>query len=325
MQRLYPEIKPNQTYFLETDDGHKIYYEESGSIDGLPMVVLHGGPGAGTSADHRRYSDPEKYRVILIDQRGCGRSTPHSELENNTTQHLIDDIEAIRESLNIDKWVVMGGSWGVTLGLAYAQAHPKQVLGLLLRGTFLGRKQDIDWLYKYGTRRIYPDYWQEFTQAIPDDEKDDVISAFHKRLNGQNELAKMGAAKAWSSWEVKVATLEPNRALEDHFASPHLAMGMARISTYYFINNCFLEENQLLKNAHQLKGIPGIIIHGRYDMLCPVENAWTLGSVWQDAEIRIIRDAGHSATEDGIIDALVRATKSMYQELKHDCSDSASD
>ena len=325
MQRLYPEIKPNQTYFLETDDGHKVYYEESGSVDGLPMVVLHGGPGAGTSADHRRYSNPEKYRVILIDQRGCGHSTPHSGLENNTTQHLIDDIEAIRESLNIDKWVVMGGSWGVTLGLAYAQAHPKQVLGLILRGAFLGRQQDIDWLYKDGTRRIYPDYWQEFTQAIPEDEKDDIISAFHKRLNGKNELAKMGAAKAWSSWEVKVATLEPNRALEEHFSSPHLAMGMARISTHYFINNCFFEENQLLKNAHQLNGIPGIIIHGRYDMLCPVENAWTLGSVWPDAEIRIIRDAGHSATEAGIIDALVRATKSMYQELKRDCSDSASD
>jgi len=219
----------------------------------------------------------------------------------------------------------MGGSWGATLALAYAERHPKQVMGLILRGTFLGRKKDIDWLYKEGTCRIFPDYWQEFTKAIPEDESSDIISAFHKRLNGQNELAKMGAAKAWSLWEAKVATLEPNRTLEEHFSSPHLAVGMATVSAHYMVNNCFLEENQLLKEAHQLKGIPGIIIHGRYDMLCPVENAWSLKEVWQDAEVRIIRDAGHSATESGIVDALVRATKSMYQELKHDCTDSASD
>lgn len=325
MQQLYPEIKPNQTNFLETDDGHRIYYEESGALDGIPLVVLHGGPGGGCSNTYRRYTDPAKYRTVLVDQRGCGRSTPHAELENNTTQHLIEDLEAIRKELGIDKWVLLGGSWGVTLALAYAEAHPKQILGMILRGTFLGRKQDVDWLYKDGTRRIFPDYWKQFTQPIPENEQDDIVSAFHKRLTGQNELAKMAAAKAWAFWEAAVATLEPNHSLVDTLSHPHLAIGMARISTHYFINGCFLEENQLLNNAHQLKGIPGIIIHGRYDMLCPLENAWSLQAVWQDAEIRIIRDAGHSATESGIVDALVRATKSMYQELKHDCSDPASD
>ncbi len=325
MQPLYPEIKPNQCYQLDTDDGHQIYYEESGTLEGIPVVYLHGGPGAGCDAAHRRYCDPEKYRIILIDQRGCGRSTPHANLENNTTQHLIDDIEAIRQALKIDKWMVMGGSWGVTLALAYAEAYPHQVIGMILRGVFLGRKEDIKWLYSDGTRRVFPDYWQEFTQLIPENERNDIVAAYYKRLTGQNELAKMGAAKAWSCWEAKVATLEPNNTLVDHFENPHLAMGMARISAHYFVNHCFLEENQLLKNAHQLKGIPGIIIHGRYDMLCPLENAWSLQAVWQDAEIHTIRDAGHSATEAGIIDGLVRATKSFYQELRHDCSDPTSE
>jgi proline iminopeptidase len=316
MQPLYPEIKYNQTYLLKTDDGHEVYYEESGSLDGTPVIFLHGGPGSGCSSVHRRYFDPEKYRIILMDQRGCGRSKPHASLKNNTTQHLITDIEAIREALNIKKWVVMGGSWGVTLALAYAESHPQQVLGMILRGVFLGRKQDVDWLYSDGTRRVFPDYWQEFVQPIPKNEQGNIVSAFHKRLTGQNELAKMGAAKAWSFWEAKVATLDPNSSVVDHFSNPHLAMGMARISTHYFLNNCFLEENQLIQNAHQLKGIPGIIVHGRYDMLCPLENAWTLQSVWQDSEIHIIRDAGHSATEVGIIDGLVRATKLMTKELE---------
>ena len=321
MQPLYPEIKPNENYQLDTDDGHQIFYEESGSIDGIPLVFLHGGPGAGCDPTHRRYCDPEKYRMILVDQRGCGRSTPHASLENNTTQHLISDLEVIRKQLNIDKWVVMGGSWGTTLALAYAECHPKQILGLILRGVFLGRQEDVDWLYRDGTRRIFPDYWKEFMQPIPENERNDIVDAFHKRLTGQNELAKMAAAKAWAYWEAKVATLEPNNSLVDHFAHPHLAMGMARISAHYFKNACFLKEGQLLQDAHQLKGIPGVIVHGRYDMLCPVENAWSLQAVWADCEIRIIRDAGHSATEAGIIDGLVRATKSMYQELKNDCSD----
>ena len=321
MQPLYPEIKPNQSYQLDTDDGHQVYYEESGTLEGIPIVLLHGGPGAGTDPSHRRYCDPEKYRIILIDQRGAGRSTPHASLENNTTQHLIKDLEAIRQALKIEKWVVMGGSWGATLAIAYAESHPQKISGLILRGTFLGRKEDIQWLYSEGTRRVFPDYWQEFISPIPEEEQEDIVAAYYKRLTGQNELAKMGAAKAWATWEGKVATLEPNNSFVEHLAKPHLAMGMARISAHYFSNHCFLEENQLLKNAHQLKGIRGIIVHGRYDMLCPVENAWSLQSVWQDAEVRIIRDAGHSASEASIIDGLVRATKSMSQALDYDAAD----
>lgn len=324
MQPLFPEIKANQTYTLSTDDGHHIYYEESGSLDGLPVVYLHGGPGGGCSSRDRRYFDPEKYRIILLDQRGCGRSKPYASIENNTTQNLIEDLEAIRKQLGIERWVVMGGSWGTTLALAYAESHPKQVLGLILRGAFLGRQQDIDWLYKDGTNRVFPDYWQEFVSAIPEKERDDIVEAFHKRLTGQNELAKMGAAKAWGYWEAKVATLEPNKDLVDQLSNPHIAVGMAMISAHYFVNRCFLQENQLLQNAHQLKGIPGIIVHGRYDMLCPVENALSLTEHWQDAELHTIRDAGHSASESGIVDGLVRATKEMYQEINHDCSDSTS-
>ncbi len=325
MQPLFPEIKANQTYTLETDDGQQIYYEESGSVDGIPLVVLHGGPGSGSSPTYRRYCDPEKYRIILLDQRGSGRSAPHATLENNTTQHLIEDLENIRQALGIKKWVVLGGSWGTTLGLAYAQAHSDKILGLILRGVFLGRQQDIDWLYKDGTRRIFPDYWKEFIHPIPAANRDDIVAAYHQQLTGENELAKMAAAKAWSTWEAKVATLEPNNDLVDALQKPHLAVSLAQISAHYFYNRCFLKENQLLDNADKLAGIPGIIVHGRYDMLCPLENAWTLQAVWPEAEVRIIRDAGHSATESGIIDGLVRATKSMYQELKHDCLDPASD
>ena len=317
MQPLYPEIKPNHIHQLDTEDGHSIYYEESGSIDGIPVVYLHGGPGAGCNSSHRRYFDPEKYRIILLDQRGSGRSTPHASLEDNTTQCLISDIEAIRKALDIEKWLVMGGSWGTTLALAYAEENPQQVLGLILRGVFLGRQEDIDWLYKDGTRRIYPDHWGKFIKPIPVEEQDDIVKAFHKRLTGQNELAKMGAAKAWSFWEGAVATLEPNANLMESFANPHLALGMSRISAHYFVNRCFLEENQILQNAHQLKGIPGIIVHGRYDMLCPLENAWSLQKVWQDVEIHTIRDAGHSASEAGIADGLVRATKEMHQLLEY--------
>lgn len=325
MQPLFPEIKPNQTFTLETDDGHQIYYEESGSIDGIPLVVLHGGPGGGCSPAYRRYCDPEKYRIILVDQRGSGRSTPHAELKNNTTNHLIQDLEEIRQQLGIDKWVLLGGSWGVTLALAYAQSHPERVSGLILRGVFLGRQQDIDWLYRDGTRRVFPDYWNDFIHPIAKQDRGDIVSAFYKMLTGENELAKMAAAKAWSTWEARVATLEPNNNLVDSFQNPHLAVSMAKISAHYFANKCFLEENQLIDNAEKLNGIPGIIVHGRYDMLCPLENAWSLQAVWKDAEVRIIRDAGHSATEAGIIDGLVRATKSMYQELKNDCLDPASD
>ncbi|WP_444995596.1 prolyl aminopeptidase [Aliikangiella sp. IMCC44359] len=323
MRKLYPDIKPNQKYNIDVGDGHTLYVEESGSTDGIPLIYLHGGPGAGCDAVYRRYCDPEKYRIILFDQRGCGRSEPHASIENNTTQDLVADLEVIREHLDIQQWVLMGGSWGTTLALVYAQTHPKKVLGIILRGVFLGRAKDIDWLYSDGTRKVFPDYWQDFISAIPNNERDHLIRAFYERLTGEDEIARMAAAKAWACWEGKAATLEPNSTVLEHFSAPHIALSMARISAHYFMNNCFLEENQLINNVQQLKGIPGIIVHGRYDMICPVENAWTLQKEWDGCELHIIRDAGHSTMEAGIIDGLVRATREMHQELTHDCTDPA--
>lgn len=324
MRNLYPEIKPNNQFFVDVSDNHRLYVEECGSDDGIPIVCLHGGPGAGCSPVHRRFCDPEKYRMILFDQRGCGRSEPHASIENNTTDHLIADLEIIREQLGIKKWVVTGGSWGATLALAYAQEHPDKVLGLILRGVFLGRQEDIDWLYAQGARRIFPDYWQDFIQPIPENERHDLPQAYYSRLTGQDELARMAAAKAWSAWEGRTATLEPNNSLVEHLVEPHIAISMAMISTHYFINHSFLQENQLLENAHKLAEIPGIIVHGRYDMLCPVENAWSLQKAWPLCELNIIRDAGHSASEAGIIDGLIRATKTMHQKITYDCTDPTS-
>ena len=323
MQKLYPDIKPNHKYNIDVGDGHTLYVEESGSEDGLPLIYLHGGPGAGCDKSYRRYCDPEKYRIILMDQRGAGRSEPHASLQANTLSHLIADLEKVREQLNVDKWVVMGGSWGTTLGLAYAQAFPERTLGLILRGVFLGRQADIDWLYKDGTRKIFPDYWQEFIQPIPEEERNDLIEAFHKRLTGQDELARMAAAKAWCTFEGKSATLEPNPQVVEQFSAPHVALGMARISAHYFLNHCFLEENQLLDNIDKIQEIPGIIVHGRYDMICALENAWTLQNQWDKCELHVVRDAGHASGEAGIIDALVKATKEMHQLITHDCIDPA--
>ncbi len=324
MQKLYPEIKANKTYHIDVGDNQQLYVEESGDFDGIPVVYLHGGPGAGCESVHRRYFDPEKYRIITYDQRGCGRSEPHASLENNNLLALINDLEVIRLKLNVEQWVVMGGSWGATLALAYAEAHSDKVLGIILRGVFLGRKADIDWLYFDGTRKIFPDYWHEFIRLIPPGERDNLLSAYYSRLTGEDELARMAAAKAWSMWEGKTATLEPNPAVVEQMVAPHVALSMALISAHYFVNQCFLEENQLLDNAFKLEGIPGIIVHGRYDMLCPLENAWSLQSKWPGCELHVIRDAGHSTTEAGIIDGLVRATKEMHQELSHDCTDSTS-
>jgi proline iminopeptidase len=323
MQLLYPEIKPNYHQLLEVGDGHRLYVEESGSADGIPLIYLHGGPGAGSSSTHRRYADPEKYRIIVIDQRGCGRSEPHATLKDNNTQSLVADLEIIRQQLDVERWVVMGGSWGTTLGLAYAEAYPEQVLGLILRGVFLGRQQDIDWLYRDGTRKIFPDYWQDFIAPFNSEQQKNIIQSYYQKLTGDDEIARMAAAKSWSVWEAKTATLEPCNDVVEQLGAPHIALSMARISAHYFVNNCFLKENQLLDNVDKLANIPGIIVHGRYDMLCAIENAHTLQKAWPMAKLHIIRDAGHSGGEAGIIDGLVRATKQMFQELSRDCTDPA--
>lgn len=308
---LYPEILPFRSRMLAVDDLHTLHVEESGRSGGLPVVFLHGGPGAGCEPWHRRFFDPERYHIVLFDQRGSGRSIPHASLERNTTQALIEDIEQVRQALNIDRWVVFGGSWGSTLGLAYAQTHPERVLGLVLRGIFLCRPQDIAWFYQEGANRLFPDYWEDFIALVPEAERDDVLAAYHRRLTGDDEIARMAAARAWARWEGRTASLLPNRAVEEHFIDPHVALSLARIENHYFINNAFLQSGQLLRNASRLSGIPGYIIHGRYDVICPLDQAWALHRAWPEARFEIIDDAGHSASEPGIVDALIRATHEL--------------
>ncbi len=316
MYKLYPEIKPYATHRLPVASPHQIYIEECGNPDGLPVVFVHGGPGAGCEAYHRRFFDPNVYRIVLFDQRGCGRSTPHAELAGNTTQALVADMETIRQHLNIDRWVVFGGSWGSTLGLVYAQSHPERVQGLILRGIFLCRPHEIEWFYQQGASRIFPDYWEDYLRPIPEAERGDMVRAYYKRLTGDDEVARMAAAKAWSVWEGRAATLRPSKSVIDHFANPSTALSLARIECHYFMNDSFLEPDQILRDARRLAGIPGIIVHGRYDIVCPVENAWSLRRAWPQAQLNIIPDAGHSASEPGITDALVKATMMMANNLQ---------
>ena len=317
MRILYPAIKPYATRQLKVDDVHDLYVEECGSRDGIPVLFVHGGPGAGCSEQSRRYFDPQKYRIVLFDQRGCGRSTPHAELTQNNTSLLVSDIESIREALNIEQWLLFGGSWGSTLSLVYAQAHPERVSGLILRGIFLAREQDLHWLYTEGASRVFPDHWRHFIDLIPEGERDDLLLAYHRRLFGENELARMSAAKHWSMWEGNIATLRPNHELMDDFADPHLALSLSRIECHYFKNHSFLRPDQIIANMPLISAIPGVIVHGRYDMICPLDNAQTLADHWLAADLQIIRDAGHSACEPGIVDALVRATDDFALRMAH--------
>jgi len=315
MQTLYPEIKPYARHELAVEEPHVLYVDESGSPDGLPVLFVHGGPGGGCDALSRRFFDPTLYRIITFDQRGCGRSTPHASLENNTTAHLIADMQRIREHLGIDKWVLFGGSWGSTLSLAYAQRYPEHVHALILRGIFLCRPQDLAWFYQEGASRLFPDYWQDFLSPIPLEERDDLMQAFYRRLTGNDQIAQMHAAKAWSCWEGRTATLRPNHNVVERFADAHRALSMARIECHYFVNQAFLEPDQLLRDMPKIAHLPGIIVHGRYDAICPLDNAWALHQVWPNSELQIIRDAGHSAAELGITDALIRATGEIAHRL----------
>jgi len=316
MRALFPPIQPYNSFELAVDPMHTLYVEECGTAKGLPVVFLHGGPGAGCEAFHRQFFDPKKYRIILFDQRGCGRSTPHAEIQGNTTQALITDIETIREYLAIDKWVVFGGSWGSTLGLAYAQAHPQRVLGLILRGIFLCRQREIDWFYQEGASRIFPDVWEKYLEPIPPEERHDLVNAYYQRLTSQDEITRMQAAKAWSLWEGRTATLISSQKVLEHFGSAHTALSLARIECHYFMHKSFLRENQLLEDMHKLADIPGIIVQGRYDIICPMESAWALHQAWPGSILQIIPDAGHSATETGIVNALVKATDDIHHDLK---------
>ena len=315
MRVLFPDIKPYASQRLAVDDLHTLQVEECGDPDGLPVLFLHGGPGAGCEPMHRRFFDPQRYRIVLFDQRGCGQSTPHAELRDNTTWHGVADIEKLRKHLKIDRWVVFGGSWGSTLALAYAQTHPDRVRGLILRGIFLCRDRDLAWFYQEGASRLFPDLWEHFLAPIPAAERNDLVQAYYRRLTSTNELERLRVAKAWSVWEGSTLTLESNTALVDHFGEARRALGLARIECHYFVNHCFMEPDQLLRNAGRLRDIPGVIVHGRYDVICPLDNAWALHRAWPEAELRIIGAAGHAASEPGIVDALITATQSFADRL----------
>ena len=309
MREFYPELQPHARGRLRVSDLHEIYYEECGNPRGKPALVLHGGPGGGISPFLRRLHDPKRYRIILFDQRGCGQSAPHAELRENTTWHLVADIEALRVHLGIEKWQVLGGSWGSTLALAYAQKHAGCVSGLILRGIFTVRQREIRWFYQEGASALFPDAWEAFLAPIPEAERGDLVSAYYKRLTGSDAIAQMVCAKAWSQWEASALALRPNPALVASFGGDAFALAFGRIECHYFFNKGFFEsDGQLLAGAQVIRNIPGVIIQGRYDVVTPMETAWALHRAWPEAEFEIIADAGHTTTEPGITDALIRAT-----------------
>lgn len=310
---LYPEIAPYNAGWLKVSELHELYYEESGNPTGKPAIFLHGGPGGGTDARHRRFWDPTRYRIILMDQRGCGKSTPHASLEQNTTWDLVEDCEKLREHLGIRKWQVLGGSWGSTLALAYAETHPESCTALVLRGIFLVRKKELDWFYQGskagGIRFIFPDEWERYVGLIPPSERGDLIAAYHKRLTSADPAVRLEAARAWSIWEASVSTLLQDPNLMAKFAVPETALAFARIESHYFMNRAFMDpEDQLLRNIGRIRHIPAVIVQGRYDVVCPMESAWELHKAWPEADFIIVPDAGHSAFEPGNCRAQVAAT-----------------
>ena len=309
MRTLYPEIEPYRTGMLAVDDRHTLYFEESGNPEGKPVVVLHGGPGAGTNAKMRQFHDPAAYRIILFDQRGSGHSTPHADLVDNTTWDLVADIEKLRAHLGIPRWQVFGGSWGSTLALAYAETHPERVSELVLRGIFMLRRWELQWFYQSGAHRLFPEAWQAYRDHIPEAERGDFIAAYHARLTADDEAVRLAAAKTWSVWEGATSTLVPEPASIDTFEDPHFALSFARIENHYFVNKGFFEvDDQLLRDAHRIRHIPGVIVHGRYDVVCPVQNAWDLHEAWPEARLVISPQSGHSAFEPENAAALVAAT-----------------
>lgn len=309
MRTLYPAIEPYNTGRLEVSELHDLYYEESGNKNGKPVVFLHGGPGGGTEPRMRRFFDPSVYRIVLFDQRGCGRSTPHAELRENTTWDLVADIERLRTHLGIERWQVFGGSWGSTLALAYAEEHPERVSELVLRGIFLVRKKEIDWFYQRGASLLFPDAWEDYLAPIPPEERGDLLHAYHRRLTSDDANVRQQAARAWSVWEGRTSTLVTDPALVAKTGGDAFSLAFARIENHYFVNKCWFEkESQLLDRADRIRKIPGVIVHGRYDVVCPLENAWELKQKWPEVELQITPDAGHSAMEPGNIDRLVQAT-----------------
>jgi proline iminopeptidase len=312
MRDLYPEIEPYDSGTLTVDARHTIYYEQCGNPAGKPVVMLHGGPGAGCGAKMRRFHDPAHYRIVLFDQRGSGRSTPHADLTDNTTWDLVADIERLREHLGIERWQVFGGSWGSTLALAYAEAHPNRVTEMVLRGIFMLRRWELEWFYQEGTSRLFPDAWDKYLEPIPPVERGDLISSYHRRLTSPDEATRLAAARAWSVWEASTSLLLQDEAFIKGHEDPHFALSFARIESHYFVHGGFLDvEDQLLRDAHRLHGIPGVIVHGRYDVVCPLKNAWDLKKAWPEAKLMISPGAGHSAFEPENASALIEATDSF--------------
>lgn len=307
LRTLYPEIEPFETGFLDVGDGHRIYWERVGTRAAKPAVFLHGGPGGGIAPTHRRLFDPELYDVILFDQRGCGRSTPHAELEANTTWHLVADIERLREMAGFEKWLVFGGSWGSTLALTYSETHPDRVSELVVRGVYTLTKPELDWYYQFGVSEMFPDKWERFLAPIPEEERGDLMAAYRKRLTHPDRKVQLEAARAWSLWEGETITLLPNPNAAS-FGEDDYALAFARIENHFFTHGAWLDEGQLLRDAHKLRGIPGLIVHGRYDMPCPAKYAWQLSKAWPDAEFYLIEGAGHAYNEPGILDRLIYAT-----------------
>jgi len=306
---LYPEIEPFDRGTLPVSPLHTIAYEQCGNPRGKPVVFVHGGPGGGTDPKQRRFFDPEAYRIVLFDQRGCGKSTPHASLEENTTWHLVDDMEALREHLGIERWQVFGGSWGSTLALAYAEAHPDRVRELVLRGIFLLRKQEIDWFYQRGASALFPDAWEDYLAPIPEAERDDLLRAYYKRLTSNDRETRVRAAKAWSVWEARTSFLLQNPELVAKNGEDDYALAFARIEAHYFMNRGFFEkETKLLDDVHRIRQIPAVIVQGRYDVVCPMESAWALHRAWPEATLAVVPDAGHAALEAGTLHELVSAT-----------------
>jgi len=308
LRSMYPTIEPYRAGMLEVGDGHQVYWELVGTPGAKPVVFLHGGPGGGLSTSHRRLFDPRRYQVLLFDQRGCGRSTPNASLDANTTWDLVADIERLREMVGVDRWQVLGGSWGSTLALAYAETHPARVTELVLRGIFACRPEEIAWYYQDGASWLYPDLWEGFLAPIPADERHDMVAAYRRRLTDPDPVVRVGAARAWSLWEGQTITLLPDPGLRDTFAADAYALAFARIENHYFVHDAFLEPNQIIRDAHRLRDIPGVIIQGRYDLATPMRTAWQLHQAWPEADFHIVPDAGHAFDQPGILHQLIEAT-----------------
>ncbi|MFN3720690.1 MAG: prolyl aminopeptidase [Rhizobium rhizophilum] len=308
LRGFYPEIEPFETGMLDVGDGHQVYWERFGTRGAKPAVFLHGGPGGAISPTQRRLFDPALYDVILFDQRGCGKSTPHASIEANTTWHLVADIERLRELMGVETWLVFGGSWGSTLALAYAETHPERVSELVLRGIYTLTRAELDWYYQFGVSEMFPDKWERFIAPIPENERHEMMAAYRRRLTGTDREEQLRCAVAWSTWEGETITLLPNPDYSDHFYDADFALAFARIENHFFVHAGWLEEGQLLRDASKLKDIPGVIIHGRYDMPCPAKYAWALHKAWPKADFHLIEGAGHAYLEPGILDQLIRAT-----------------